>query len=71
MKKALLLSSAITISQLSYADVSAQTVEANTADLSAPVFQQVDPNGVDLINGYLRVSSPEISVGDRMYHQCG
>ncbi len=31
--------------------------------LAVPVFEQVDPNGVDLINGYLRIQSPTIVTG--------
>lgn len=43
----------------------AQTVDPIAPNLSVPVFEQIDANGIDLISGYPRISSPEISAGGK------
>lgn len=41
----------------------AQTVQTFGATLNSPVFEQVDQNGVDLVSGHLRVTSPLLVTG--------
>jgi RHS repeat-associated protein len=45
--------------------VSAQSVDPVAPNLSAPIFEQIDANGIDLISGYPRISSTEINAGEK------
>lgn len=40
-----------------------------TSSFSVPVFDQIDPNGVDLVSGTWRVQSPVIWIGDGPFKQ--
>lgn len=45
----------------------AQSVDPVAPNLSAPIFEQIDANGIDLISGYPRISSPALSAGTADY----
>lgn len=45
----------------------AQSVETVAPNLSTPIFEQIDANGIDLISGYPRISSPALSAGTQDY----
>jgi RHS repeat-associated protein len=42
----------------------AQTIQTNSDVLNIPAFEQIDQNGVDVINGFFRTKSPSLSAGD-------
>lgn len=60
---------AVAMLPLCHSPASAQDATTYASSFAAPVFESVDSQGVDLVHGKMRVSTPIIQIGEGPYRQ--